>query len=77
MKFTMESLDQLTLAQMYEFTEVHRDVELIIEGRTRAYSFLEAVLKAQPYRRLSKRQCGVMRRFLQSDRPAGPSSLDS
>jgi hypothetical protein len=57
-EFAMENLERLTLAQMQEFTEAHRDVELIIEGRTASYSLMEAVLKAQHYRRLSRASVG-------------------
>ena len=60
----MENLEQLTLAQMQEFTEGNRDVQFVIEGRASAYGFIEIVLKTQRYRRLSKGQRGIVRRFL-------------
>ena len=60
----MENLERLTLAQMQEFTDAHKDVKLIIEGRAAAYSFIEAVLGVQHFRRLSKSQRGMVRRFL-------------
>src|SRR6202521_2264029 len=64
MRFTMENLEQLTLAQMQEFTEGNRNVQFLIEGRACAYGFIEIVLKTQRYRRLSKGQRGIVRRFL-------------
>jgi transposase InsO family protein len=64
MTFTMENLERLTLAEMQEFVEGNREVEFRIETRAAAYGFIETVLKAQQYRRLSKGQRGVVRRFL-------------
>ncbi|HTD45123.1 MAG TPA: hypothetical protein VK687_13120 [Bryobacteraceae bacterium] len=64
MNFTMENLERLTLAQMEEFVDGNRDVELRMEARAAAYSFLETVLRTQHYRRLSKGQRGIVRRFL-------------
>jgi hypothetical protein len=54
MKFTMENLERLTLAQMQEFIGGSRDVEFTLEGRAAAHSFIEVVLRAQRYRNLSK-----------------------
>jgi hypothetical protein len=64
MKFTMENLERLTLAQMQEFVEGSRDVEFTLEGRVAAHSFMEVVLRAQRYRSLSKSQRGMVRCFL-------------
>jgi hypothetical protein len=64
MKFTMENLERLTLAQMQEFTQGNREVEFTLEGRAAAHGFIEAVLKAQRYRSLSKGQRGIVRGFL-------------
>jgi len=60
----MENLERLTLAQMLEFVEGNRAVRFSLEGRADVYRFIEAVLKAQRYRRLSKGQRGMVRRFL-------------
>lgn len=60
----MENLERLTLAQMQEFVEGNRDVELRMETRAAAYGFLETVLRTQHYRRLSKGQRGIVRGFL-------------
>ena len=64
MTFTIENLERLTLAEMREFVEGNRAVRFTIEGRAAAYRFMEGVLSAQRYRRLSKGQRGVVRRFL-------------
>ena len=71
----MENLEQLTLAQMQEFTDAHRDVKLVIEGRVAAYSFIETVLRAQHYRRLSKGQRGIVRHFLSKVTGLGRAQL--
>lgn len=60
----MENLERLTLAQMQEFIEGNRDVELRMEGRAAAHGFIETVLRRQHYRHLSKGQRGIVRRFL-------------
>src|SRR6202049_2448940 len=64
MKFTMENLERLTLAQMGEFIEGNREVELRREARAAARGFIETVLRTQRYRRLSKGQRGIVRCFL-------------
>jgi hypothetical protein len=64
MKFTMENLERLTLAQMQEFIKGSQDVEFTLEGRAAAHSFMEVVLRAQRYRSLSKSQRGIVRCFL-------------
>lgn len=64
MKITVKDLERLTLSQMQEFTEGNRDIQLRIEGRQAACSLIQAVLKMQRYRSLSKGQRGIVRRFL-------------
>jgi hypothetical protein len=64
MKFIMENLERLTLAQMQEFTESHPDMELRIEGRAAAHGFIETMLRAQRYRPWNKGLRGIVRRFL-------------
>jgi len=59
MNFTLENLERPTPAQMEEFVEGNRDVELRMEARAAAYSFFETVLRSQ-----SKGQRGIVRRFL-------------
>jgi hypothetical protein len=60
----MENLERLTLAEMRDFVEGNRGVQFRLEGGTAVYDFVERVLKAQLYRRLSKGPRGVIRRFL-------------
>ena len=60
----MQNLERLNLAEMQEFIEGSGRVDFIADGREAVYGFIERVLKAQPYRRLSKGQKGVVRRFL-------------
>ena len=64
MTITMQNLERLNLAEMQEFIEGSGRVDFIADGREAVYGFIERVLKAQPYRRLSKGQKGVVRRFL-------------
>src|ERR1700680_1314584 len=64
MKFTMENLERLTLAQMEEFIEGNREVELRMEARAAAHGFIETVLRTQRYRRFIKGQRGIVRCFL-------------
>src|SRR5712692_6118860 len=75
MRFTMENLERLTLAQMQEFTQGNRDAEFVLEGRAAAYSFIEAVLRAQRYRSLSKGQRGIVRGFLAKVTALGRAQL--
>jgi len=64
MTIRMENLERLTLAEMEEFVDNNRHVDCAAVGPEAGYTFIERVLKAQRYRRLSKGQKGVVRRFL-------------
>lgn len=64
MTITVQKLERLSLAEMQEFIEGGRTVRFAANGRRAIYSFLEAVLRAQHFRRLSKGQKGMVRRFL-------------
>lgn len=46
---------------MEEFTQGNQEVEFTLEGRAAAHGFIEAALKAQRYRSLSKGQRGIVR----------------
>lgn len=63
MTITMQNIEQLTLEEMREFVESNRAVGFSVAAR-QAYGFIEGVLKVQQYRRLSKGQKGIVRRFL-------------
>ena len=60
----MENLERLTLAEMQEFVANSRHVRCAPIDKDEGYEFMERVLKSQQYRRLSKGQKGVVRRFL-------------
>jgi transposase InsO family protein len=60
----MKNLERLSLAEMEEFVRGNRKVTLSLEGQAAIYGFIEGLLKAQQYRRLSRGQRGVVRRFL-------------
>jgi hypothetical protein len=60
----MENLERLTLAEMEEFVSHNRHVRGAAVEQEAAYRFIERVLKVQQYRRLTKGQKGIVRRFL-------------
>ena len=60
----MSNLERLTLAEMEEFVTTSRQVTWSAVEPGSVYKLIERVLKAQQYRRLSKGQRGVVRRFL-------------
>jgi len=60
----MQNLERLTLAEMRELLAGSRSIALANQGREQIYRFVERVLAAQHYRRLGKRQKGIVRRFL-------------
>jgi transposase InsO family protein len=64
MTISMQNLEKLTLAEMEEFVEGSRKLTLSVEGEGAIYGFIEGLLRAQQYRRLSKGQRGIVRRFL-------------
>jgi hypothetical protein len=64
MNITMQNLERLSLAEMKEFVEGSRKVGLATETREEAYGLVETTLQSQRYRKLSKGQKGIVRRFL-------------
>jgi hypothetical protein len=60
----MENLERLTLEEMEEFVENNRHVNCAVVEQQASYGFIERVLKAQQYRRLSKGQKGIVRKYL-------------
>ena len=60
----MQNLERLTLAEMKEFLQGSQKLTLSVKHKEAVYGFIEALLKAQQYRRLSKGQRGTVRRFL-------------
>src|SRR5580704_15805752 len=64
MNITMQNLERWSLAEMEEFVEGNRKVRLAAETREETYGLVEATLQSQQYRKLSKGQKGIVRRFL-------------
>lgn len=64
MTIRMKNLERLTLEEMQEFAKTNRQVVWSAEERESAYGLIERVLKQQQYRRLTKGQKGIVRRFL-------------
>src|SRR5256712_7433426 len=64
MNITMQKIERLTLEQIREFVEGSRTIGFAAPKREAVYEFLERVLKSQQYRRLSRGQKGIVRRFL-------------
>jgi hypothetical protein len=64
MTIRMSNLERLTLAEMEEFVTTSRQVTWSAVEPGSVYKLIERVLKAQQYRRLSKGQRGIVRRFL-------------
>jgi pyruvate/oxaloacetate carboxyltransferase len=60
MHIRMSNLERLTVAEMEEFVSSNRGIDCsVIEGAA-AYGFIERVLTAQRYRKLSKGQRGIV-----------------
>ena len=64
MTIRMSNLERLTLAEMEEFVTTSRHVTWSAVDPGSVYKLIERVLKAQQYRRLSKGQRGIVKRFL-------------
>ncbi len=64
MNITMQNIERLTLDQIREFVEGSRTIGFTAPMREAVYEFIEQVLKSQQYRRLSRGQKGIVRRFL-------------
>ena len=64
MTIRMKELERLSLVEMEEFVQGSRKLRLSVEGQQATYALIEALLKAQQYRKLSKGQRGIVRRFL-------------
>ena len=65
MTFSMQNIEQFTLAEMKDFIEGNQHLRPQVEGPQQAvYQLMERILKAQQYRKLSKGERGVVRGFL-------------
>jgi hypothetical protein len=65
MQFSMKNLEQLSLSEMEELLSGSRTVTWEPKDNQAKYKWIAAVLKAQRYAKLGKREKGVVRRFLQ------------
>ena len=63
MIISMKNLERLSLAEMEEFLRGSRKLELGAECQEAIYRFLEGLLASQQYRKLKKRERGIVRRF--------------
>jgi len=61
MTITMQNVERLSLAEMKKSIEGSGTVGFVAQEREAVYGFIERVLKAQQYRRLSKGQYGCRR----------------
>ena len=64
MTISMQNLERLSLIEMGEFVQGSRALKISVEGQTASYSFVERLLQAQGFRRLSRGQRGIVRDFL-------------
>ena len=64
MTITLQNAEGLTLAEMQELVEGSRAVGFDAQEQEAVYGFMQRVLVAQQYGRLSKGQKGIVRRFL-------------
>src|SRR2546422_8301748 len=64
MNITMQNIERLTIDQIREFVEGSRSIGFSAPKREAIYEFIERVLKSQQYRRISRGQKGIVRRFL-------------
>lgn len=60
----MQDIGRLTLDQIREFVEGSRTIGFSAPKREGVYEFIERVLKSQQYRRISRGEKGIVRRFL-------------
>jgi hypothetical protein len=63
MIISMKNLERLSLAEMEEFLRGSRKLELAAECQEVIYQFLEGLLASQQYRKLRKKERGIVRRF--------------
>src|SRR5262249_7985278 len=64
MMIRMEDLEGLSVAELKQWVKQHRRVRRQAVEKEAVYGFVERVLAAQHYRRLTKAEKGVVRQFL-------------
>ena len=63
MIISMKNLERLSIAEMEEFLRGSRKLELAADCQEGVYLFLEGLLASHQYRKLKKRERGIVRRF--------------
>ena len=64
MQVTMQHAEHLTLAEMREFLSASSSLSFAGAGRDQIYALLERVLRTQKYLALTKKEKGIVRRYL-------------
>ena len=64
MQVTMQHAERLTLAEMREFLSASNNLSFAGTGRQQIYGLVEGVLRAQKYLELSKKDKGIVHRYL-------------
>ncbi len=64
MQVTMQHAERLTLAEMREFLSASNNLSFAGTGRKQIYGLVEGVLRAQKYLGLSRKDKGIVRRYL-------------
>ena len=64
MRVTMEKAESLTLEQMREFLMASEELDLALARRTEIYDLVERTLRRQRYLEWTKKDKGVVRRYL-------------
>ena len=64
MQVTMQHAERLTLAEMREFLAANDTLSFAAAGRKQIYGLVEGVLHAQKYLGLSRKDKGIVRRYL-------------
>ncbi len=64
MQVTMQHAERLTLAEMQEFLSASNNLSFAGTGRQQIYGLVEGVLRAQKYLGLSRKDKGIVRRYL-------------
>ena len=64
MQVTMQHAEYLTLAQMREFLSASSSLSFAGAGRRQIYALIERVLRTQKYLGLTKKDKGIVRRYL-------------
>ena len=64
MRITMQKAESLTREQMREFLAASEELDLALARRTEIYDLVERTLRRQRYLALTKKDKGVVRRYL-------------